>query len=123
MYIFYKLTFILLTTLVKNLISQIASNIEVIIYFYNVEQCSGHFIVFIVFNIELKNEKIVKMNGVYVQTFLFKCIFSWLSAFPLPIISVQLPVGVVNSGHTHELKRSQLLNSNEKTYCIFQIRS
>lgn len=61
------------------------------------------------------------MNGVYVQTFVFKLIFSWLSAFPLSIISV--PVGVVNSVHTHELKRSQLLNSNEKTYCIFQIRS
>lgn len=53
MYIFYKLIFILLTMVIKNLISQIASNIEVIIYFYNVEQCSGYFIV--LFNIELKN--------------------------------------------------------------------
>lgn len=51
--------------LVTNLIFQIVSNIEVIVYLYNVEQCSGHLIVFIVlFNIELKNEQIVKINGV-----------------------------------------------------------
>lgn len=70
--------------LIKNLISQIASNIEVIIYFYNVEQCSGYFIVFIVlFNIELKNEQIVKMNMyklLYLNFFFLGCLhFLFLS--------------------------------------------